>query len=114
MQRLLYRVLKKGYTPFVVQPENSRWYKVRVGPYPSKDEAWQVVEDLKKKHAVSALVVLSKKWPPEVEDSIDIDQGQGFDWQRVLRECDGIEYMDNGSTVRVRKRRTVPSQKSLA
>jgi len=54
------------------------------------------------------------------------DQGKGFDWQRVLRECDGMspmdleckgiflsrfhfdgmEYMDNGSTVRVRKRRT--------
>ena len=62
------------------------------------------------------------------------DQGQGFDWQRVLRECDGMspldleckgiflsrfhfdgmEYMDNGSTVRVRKRRSVASQKSLA
>jgi YesN/AraC family two-component response regulator len=62
------------------------------------------------------------------------DQGQGFDWQRVLRECDGMnpldleckgiflsrfhfdgmEYMDNGSTVRVRKRRTSTSQVSPA
>lgn len=64
------RIKKKGYTPFVVQPESSRWYKVRVGPYPSKDEARQVVRDLKKNHAVSALVVLSKKGPPDVEDSV--------------------------------------------
>jgi hypothetical protein len=65
------RIKKKGYTPFVVQAENSRWYKVRVGPYPSKEEARQVVRDLKNNHAISALVILSKKGPPDLEDSVD-------------------------------------------
>jgi hypothetical protein len=65
------RIKKMGYTPFVVQAENSRWYKVRVGPYPSKEEARQVAGDLKKNNAVAALVVLSKKGPPDLEDSVD-------------------------------------------
>mgnify|MGYP002635769684 CR=1 FL=1 len=85
------RIKKNGYTPFVVQAEDSRWYKVRVGPYPSKEEAQQVAEDLKKKHAISALVVLSKKGPPDLDnsaglvgedpvDSIDIVVSQLLIW----------------------------------
>jgi hypothetical protein len=65
------RFKKKGYSPFVVPAKNSRWFKVRVGPYPSKEEARQVAGDLKKNHAISALVVLSQKGPPDVEDSVD-------------------------------------------
>ncbi len=65
------RIKKKGYTPFVVQTENSHWYKVRVGPYPSKEEARQVAGDLKKNHAISALVVLSQQDPPDIVDSVD-------------------------------------------
>ncbi|MZH03052.1 MAG: SPOR domain-containing protein [Nitrospinae bacterium] len=65
------RIKKKGYTPFLVQAKNSRWFKVRVGPYPSKNEARQVADDLKKNHAISALVVLSPKGPPDIADSVD-------------------------------------------
>ena len=65
------RIKKNGYTPFVIQSNNSRWYKVRVGPYPSKDEARQVAGDLKKNHSVSAMVVLSSKGPPNIADTVD-------------------------------------------
>ncbi len=87
------RIKKNGYTPFVVQVEDSRWFKVRVGPYPSKEEAQQVAGDLKKNHAISALVVLSKnkKGAPDLDgsmgsvdedsvDSVDIVVSQLLIW----------------------------------
>lgn len=80
------RIKKKGYTPFVVRVENSRWHKVRVGPYPSKEEAQQVVQNLKKNHAISAMVVLTKNEALELEgsvDSIDVVVSQLLIWLKA-------------------------------
>lgn len=77
------RIKKKGYTPYVVRAENSKWYKVRVGPYPSKNEASQVVKDLKKNQGISAMLTLSKGGPPDLEDpgdSIDVVVSQLLIW----------------------------------
>ena len=82
-ERFISRIKKKGYTPFVVKGENSQWYKVRVGPYPSKEEARLVVRDLKKNQGISAMVILSQEGPPDSEDpgdSVDIVVSQFLIW----------------------------------
>lgn len=90
------RIKKKGYTPFVVKSENSRWHKVRVGPYPSKDEARQVVRDLKKNHAISAMVVLSRKGPPDLKepvDAIDVVVSQLLIWLKAWEGGEVDSYL---------------------
>lgn len=90
------RFKKKGYTPFVVQAENSRWYKVRVGPYPSKEEARQVAGDLKKNHKISAMVILSSKGPPDIVDSgdsIDIVFSQLLIWLKAWEAGEANTYL---------------------
>ena len=85
-ERFVSRIKKKGYTPFVVKGENSKWYKVRVGPYPSKKEALQVVRDLKKNQGISAMVILSKEGPSDSEDagdSIDVVVSQFLIWLKA-------------------------------
>lgn len=80
------RIKKEGYTPFVLKGKDSRWYKVRVGPYPAREEARQVVRDLKK-HKISALVVLSNEGPPDLKDpmvdSIDVVFSQFLIWVKA-------------------------------
>jgi hypothetical protein len=83
------RIKKKGYTPFVVRKENSKWYKIRVGPYPSKSEANQVTKDLKIKQGISAMVVLSQGGPPDSDDpgdSIDVVVSQLLIWLKAWEE----------------------------
>jgi hypothetical protein len=80
------RIKKKGYTPFVVRKENSKWYKIRVGPYPSKSEANQVAKDLKKRQGISAMVTLSQGGPPDSDDpgdSIDVVVSQLLIWLKA-------------------------------
>ena len=38
-EQFISRIKKKGYTPFIAKGKDSTWYKIRVGPYPSKLEA---------------------------------------------------------------------------
>ncbi len=83
-ERFVSRIKKKGYTPFVVRTEDSKWYKIRIGPYPSKAEARQVVRDLKKNQGLSAMVVFSRL--PNLEDpgdSIDIVVSQLLIWVKA-------------------------------
>ncbi|MBC8287574.1 MAG: SPOR domain-containing protein [Nitrospinae bacterium] len=90
------RIKKKGYTPFVVRAENSRWHKVRVGPYPSKEEARQVVRDLKKSHAISAMVVFIKNGPADPEgsvDSIDVVVSQLLIWLKAWEAGEVNAYL---------------------
>jgi hypothetical protein len=85
-ERFVSRIKKNGYTPFMVRSENSQWYKVRVGPYPSKEEARQVVQNLKKSHDISAMVILSKEGPPDLGspvDSIDVVVSQFLIWLKA-------------------------------
>ena len=89
-------IKKKGYTPFVVKSQNSKWFKVRIGPYPSKLEALQVVGDLKKKQGISALVVLSSEGPLEMQDpidSIDVVVSQFLIWVKVWEAGDINAYL---------------------
>lgn len=82
-ERFVSYIKKKGYTPFVLREEGSKWFKVRVGPYPSEEEAEQVVKDLKNNQGISALVVYAHESPPVVKDqgdSIDIVVSQLLIW----------------------------------
>ena len=95
-ERFVSRIKKKGYTPFVIKGENSKWYKVRVGPYPSKEEALQVVRDLKKSQGISAMVVLSKESPSGSEDtgdSIDVVVSQFLIWLKAWEEGEVNAYL---------------------
>ncbi|MBT5551373.1 MAG: SPOR domain-containing protein [Nitrospina sp.] len=90
------RIKKKGYTPFVVRKENSKWYKIRVGPYPSKSEANQVAKDLKKKQGISAMVVLSQGGLPDSDDpgdSIDVVVSQLLIWLKAWEARKVNDYL---------------------
>ena len=95
-ERFISRIKKRGYTPFVVKGENSQWYKVRVGPYPSKEEAWLVVRDLKKNQGISAMVILSQEGPPDSEgpgDSIDVVVSQFLIWLKAWQGREVNAYL---------------------
>lgn len=61
-QRFFDGLVKKGYKPFMVfvQKEET-WFKVRMGPYPSKDTAERIAADLKEKHGLPSLIFLAGK-----------------------------------------------------
>ena len=76
-------IKKKGYTPFIVGGEESDWYKTRIGPYPSKEEADQVVLDLKMVQGITAIVLVSDENPPDLVepiDSVDVVVSQFLIW----------------------------------
>ena len=80
------KIKKKGYTPFIVSDEESAWYKTRVGPYPSKEEADQVVLDLKKAQGITAIALVSDAMPPDLEepiDSVDVVVSQFLIWLKA-------------------------------
>ena len=70
-QDFIKKIKKNGYTPFIVGGEESDWYKTRIGPYPSKEEADQVVLDLKMAQGITAIVLVSDENPPDLVESID-------------------------------------------
>lgn len=95
-ERFLSRIKKKGYTPFVVREGKSKWYKIRVGPYPSKEEANQVARDLKKSQGLSALVILSDEGPPDLQDpgdSIDVVVSQLLLWVKAWENREVHTYL---------------------
>lgn len=82
-QDFVREIKKKGYTPFIVGGEKSDLYETRVGPYPSKEEANQVVLDLKKTQEITAIVLVSDENPPDIEEpfvSVDIVVSQFLKW----------------------------------
>lgn len=55
-------LVKKGYKPFMIfVDEGEPWFKVRMGPYPSKESATQSAAELKEKHGLSSLILLAGK-----------------------------------------------------
>ena len=95
-EQFISRIKKKGYTPFIAKGKDSTWYKIRVGPYPSKLEARQVAQDLKKNQGISALVVLSKAGAPDSEDpvdSIDVVVSQLLIWLKAWESRKINEYL---------------------
>ena len=82
-QDFIKKVKKKGYTPFIVGGEESDWYKTRIGPYPSKEEANQVALDLKMAQGITAIVLVSDENPPDLVepiDSVDVVVSQFLVW----------------------------------
>ena len=82
-QDFIKKIKKKGYTPFIVGGEESDWYKTRIGPYPSKEEADQVVLDLKMAQGITAIVLVSDENPPDLVepiDSVDVVVSQFLIW----------------------------------
>lgn len=58
-------LVKKGYKPFMVFVQNGEtWFKVRLGPYPSKEAAERIATRLKEKHGLSSLILLAGKTQP--------------------------------------------------
>jgi hypothetical protein len=85
-QGFIKKIKKKGYTPFIVRSKESDWYKARVGPYPSKEEADQVVLDLKKAQGITAIALVSDEKPPDLEepiDSVDVVVSQFLIWLKA-------------------------------
>ncbi|GJL80293.1 MAG: hypothetical protein NPINA01_32820 [Nitrospinaceae bacterium] len=59
------RLVKKGYKPFMVfVDEGEPWFKVRMGPFPSRETAERIAEELKEKHSLSSLVLFAGKNDP--------------------------------------------------
>ncbi len=55
-------LVKKGYKPFMIfVDEGEPWFKVRMGPYPSKETVTQLAVELKEKHGLSSLVLLASE-----------------------------------------------------
>ena len=53
-------LVKKGYKPFMIfVDEGDPWFKVRMGPYPSKEAASRLAAELKEKHGLSSLILLA-------------------------------------------------------
>jgi len=68
-KRFFAGLVKKGYKPFMVFVQNDEtWFKVRMGPYPSKETAGQIAAELKDKHGLSSFVLFSKETQPKPED----------------------------------------------
>ncbi|MBC8283305.1 MAG: SPOR domain-containing protein [Nitrospinae bacterium] len=90
------KIKKKGYTPFMVSDEKSNWHKIRVGPYPSKDEADQVVLDLKKAQGITAIVLVSEGGQPDLEeptDSVDVVVSQFLIWLNAWKAQEINSYL---------------------
>ncbi|MEK9629126.1 MAG: SPOR domain-containing protein [Nitrospinota bacterium] len=90
------KIKKKGYTPFIESDPESKWYKIRIGPYPSKEEASQVVLDLKKAQGIKAIVLASEKMPPQLEepvDSVDVVVSQFLIWLNAWKSQEINSYL---------------------
>jgi ketosteroid isomerase-like protein len=96
-------LVKKGYKPFMVFAKNGEtWFKVRLGPYPSKDAAHQIKTELQDKHGLSSFALLSGKTPSKSEvapkliakkgvrentgNSIDVVMSQFLVWLEALQD----------------------------
>lgn len=56
------RLVKKGYKPFIIfVDEGEPWFKVRMGPYSSRETAKQMAAELKKKHGLLSLILFADK-----------------------------------------------------
>ncbi len=61
-KRFFDKLVKKGYKPFMIfVDEGEPWFKVRMGPYPSKATVDQQAAELKEKHGLSSLILLADK-----------------------------------------------------
>lgn len=64
-RRFYDRLVKKGYKPFIVfVDEGEPWFKVRMGPYSSRETAKQIAVELKKKHGLLSLILFVEKSDP--------------------------------------------------
>ena len=72
-KRFLAGLIKKGYEPFIMSVHNGEtWFKVRMGPYPSKENARRIAAQLKNKHDLSSLLVWSGKIPQKKEIAVKL------------------------------------------
>ncbi len=95
-QNFIQKIKKKGYTPFIEAEADSSWYKIRVGPYPSKNEADQVVLDLKKAQGITAIALVSKGNPPDLDepiDSVDVVVSQFLIWLNAWKAQEINSYL---------------------
>ena len=74
-KRFFDRLVKKGYKPFMVfVDEGEPWFKVRMGPYPSRQTANQVATELKKKHSLPSLILFAGKNDPVSSGSASLKE----------------------------------------
>ena len=63
-ERLVKILKKEGYNPYVLTTSSEDlWYKVRVGPYLSRESAGEAAKAIEKDHGSVPLVILSKPSP---------------------------------------------------
>jgi len=85
-ERFIASIKKKGYTPFLEKGKKGKgWYHVRVGPYPSRDAANQVVREIKQVEGVSAIVLVSMRMaePGEASARIAAEEFEGKAIEKV-------------------------------
>ena len=59
----------KGYRPYMITFQGDKtWYKILIGPYPSKAKAVQVAQTLKEKEKLKAIII------PAINPSVENDQ----------------------------------------
>ncbi len=108
-------VKTKGYSPFIKKVGDGKiWYKVRVGPYPSRQEAGEVARELKKTHQWSAIIIpvagkkirearqktpasagaptLSSNTKADSGDSVDVIMSLFLIWIKAWQEKDTNTY----------------------
>jgi len=62
-QKFVGQLKRRGYSPFIVTTQGEKpWYKIRVGPYPTREEAIQSARELKKIDGVATLIMREKNF----------------------------------------------------
>ncbi|KMP11965.1 hypothetical protein UZ36_02695 [Candidatus Nitromaritima sp. SCGC AAA799-C22] len=105
-------VKTRGYTPFVeAEGKGTVWYKVRVGPYPTRREAGEVARSLRENHGWPAIVLSvpgkrknepvrvaanpgtgRQSAPPDSGDSVDIVMSYFLVWLKAWQEKNTDTY----------------------
>ena len=99
-KRFFAGLVKKGYKPFMVFVQmDEPWFKIRLGPYPSKETAERIAAEIKQNHGLPSLILLagkiqsspnkisktsSKRVAPEnAGNSIDVVMSQFLIWLKA-------------------------------
>ncbi|QPJ66210.1 MAG: hypothetical protein G3M78_12725 [Candidatus Nitrohelix vancouverensis] len=103
-EKFITTIKNKGYTPsLVVTGVNKPWFRVRLGPYPTREEAVRISKELKLQFGVSPMVFRAKEEtlrvekvspapPAEPEPSVEEVVGETLaDEESAIVEGDGLE-----------------------
>jgi len=101
-QRFITAMKKRGYSPFLEKgKKGDGWHHVRIGPYPSREDANAVAMELKKKEGLSAFVLVSMSLDENSSVATDIAPETGAVPEAKAEERAGSDSHDSGDAVDV-------------